>query len=445
MSRDHPLQDLECDQLFAGLDRYRLLLVAVSGGADSTALMHLIARWHHRRSRASQQLHVATVDHALRPESRAEAGAVAAAAQSLGLPHHVLTWTAPKPAAGLQDAARSARYALLSQLLRDLGKPSAAVVTAHTADDQAETLLMRLARGSGLDGLSAMPACRRLTAGEPYDLVRPLLDVPKSRLIATLRADGIAWSEDPSNARTEFERVRIRAAAQTLATLGLTPDKLALSARRLGRARSAVAITAAEFETRVLDLNGGTFAAVRRAEFAGAPSELRLRLLLRVLARFGGTSPAARLFKVEALLDRLAQAQAVDFTATLGGCVVMANAASIRIFREPGRNPLPEYLLRDANPVLWDARFAVSVGGLPAAHGPVTVKALGDRGYATLRQSTAVRLPQKAAATLPSFWSGETLLAVPILAPGHQFCQERSVFTFRTEFLGLPDDVRNSD
>jgi tRNA(Ile)-lysidine synthase len=443
MSRDHPLQDLECDQLFAGLDRYRLLLVAVSGGADSTALMHLLARWHHRRGNASQQLHVATVDHALRPESRAEAGAVASAARALGMPHHLLTWTAPKPAAGLQDAARSARYGLLSQVLHDLGEERAAVVTAHTADDQAETLLMRLARGSGLDGLSAMSACRRLMPGEPYDLVRPLLEVPKSRLIATLRANGIAWSEDPSNARTEFERVRIRAAAHTLAAIGLTPDKLALSARRLGRARRAVAITAAEFEARVLDLNGGAFAAVCRTEFAEAPSELRLRLLLRILGRFGGTSPAARLSKVEALLARLEQA--ADFTATLGGCVVMANAASLRIFREPGRNPLPEYLLHDANPVLWDARFAVSVGGLPATHGPVTVKALGGPGYATLRQSTAVRLPQKAAATLPSFWSGETLLAVPILAPGRQFGQERPQFAFRTEFLGLPDDARNSD
>ena len=369
---------------------------------------------------------------------------MAAAAQALGLQHHILTWTAPKPAAGLQDAARTARYALLWQLLRDLGETSAAVVTAHTADDQAETLLMRLARGSGLDGLSAMSPCRRLRAGEPYDLVRPLLDIPKSRLIATLRADGIAWSEDPSNARIEFERVRLRAATQTLADLGLTPDKLALSARRLGRARSAVAITAAEFETRVLDLNGGAFAAVCRTGFAGAPAELRLRLLLRVLACFGGTSRAARLSKVEALLDRLAQA--ADFTATLGGCVVTANAASVRIFREPGRNPLPECVLHDAKPVLWDARFAVSVGGLPAAHGPVTVKALGGSGYATLRQSApAARLPRKAAATLPSFWSGATLLAVPVLAPGHQFGLERPQFTFRTEFLGLPDDARNSD
>ncbi len=368
---------------------------------------------------------------------------MAAAAQALGLQHHILTWTAPKPAAGLQDAARTARYALLSQLLRDLGETCAAVVTAHTADDQAETLLMRLARGSGLDGLSAMSPCRRLRAGEPYDLVRPLLDIPKSRLIATLRADGIAWSEDPSNARIEFERVRLRAATQTLADLGLTPDKLALSARRLGRARSAVAITAAGFETRVLDLNGGAFAAVCRTGFAGAPAELRLRLLLRVLACFGGTSRAARLSKVEALLDRLAQA--ADFTATLGGCVVTANAASVRIFREPGRNPLPECVLHDAKPVLGCTFCGFgwwSPGGARPRHG----QGFGRLGYATLRQSApAARLPRKAAATLPSFWSGATLLAVPVLAPGHQFGLERPQFTFRTEFLGLPDDARNSD
>ncbi len=443
MTADSPVTDDECDQLFSGLAPYRLLLLAVSGGADSTAMLHLIAHWARRQGDAAPRLHVVTVDHDLRQGSRAEAETVAHAAAAHGLPHHVLTWTGPKPQAGLQDAARTARYALLARLLRDLGEPAAALVTAHTADDQAETLLMRLARGSGIDGLSAMAPRRRLSAQDSYDLVRPLLGITKSRLLATLRAHAIAWTEDPSNTRLDFERVRIRAAAATLADLGLVPEKLALSARRLARVRTAVDAAATDFEARVLDLNHGAYAAMQRSDFTRAPDELRLRLLIRVLSRFGGAAPATRLSRIERLLQRLDGVGTL--TATLGGCVVAATASHIRIFRESGRAPLPECRLDTAAKTIWDDRFAVSVAGLTSGDAPVIVKALGATGYATLRRHAEFHLPQRAATTLPSFWSGQTLLAVPSVAGASEIIQRPSAFTFYAEFLGLPDDVRISD
>lgn len=444
MSANGSLSDDECDQLFAGLERYRLLLLAVSGGSDSTAMMHAIAHWAGRRAHASSpRIHVATVDHDLRQGSRTEAQTVANAASDLGLPHHLLTWTGPKPATGVQAAARMARYTLLQQLLSGLGEPGAALVTAHTADDQAETLLMRLARGSGLDGLSAMAGRRRLSPGVPYDLVRPLLSVAKSRLVATLQAQGTPWTEDPSNTSLDFERVRIRAAAGTLAGLGLTPEKLALTAGRLARVRIAVDTASHDFETRVLDLNDGAFAAIRRTEFTQAPDELRLRLLIRVLSRFGGASPATRLCKVERLLQRLDATSTL--TATLGGCVITATASEFRIFREPGRAPLPECRLDNGDSTIWDERFAVSISGLSSRDAPVTVKALGASGYATLRKRAKMTLPQRATATLPSFWRGQTLLAVPAVAGVRQITLCPPEFKFRAEFLGLPDDVRICD
>jgi tRNA(Ile)-lysidine synthase len=432
-----PIADSELGPLFAPLECCDVIVLAVSGGADSTALMHLAARW--RRMRASgPALHVATVDHALRAGSRIEAEAVGAVAAALGVPHHLLTWGGRKPASALQAAAREARYALLADLLDKLGGRCSALVTGHTADDQAETLLMRLARGSGLDGLSAMPPQRLLHRNASHQLVRPLLAVPRQRLVATLQAEGIDWSEDPSNANAAFERVRLREASATLAVLGLGASPLTTSAARLQRARSALDWATSEFETRVLDVNAGAFAAIDRAGFAAAPAELRLRLLSRVLARFGGCAPPPRLARVEALLGRLAGNQTL--TATLGGCVLTAKAGAMCIFREPGRRSLPEFVLAGADARPWDERFLVSA----RLSDPVTVRALGPQTYAGLRSSLSHPLPARVAATLPSFWQGKTLLAVPHLALSAGILPQ-SAGSFRADFLGLPADQRICD
>lgn len=440
-----PVADDELDGLFAGLASYRLLVLAVSGGVDSMALMHLAKRWV-SRSGGRPELRVATVDHALRETSRREAEDVGRAAGDLGLAHAILTWRSAKPASGVQAAARAARYELLAQHLAGLGEPNAALLTAHTADDQAETLLMRLARGSGLDGLAAMSERRPLLSGLPFDLCRPLLGTSKARLTATLQNAGIRWCEDPSNSRPEFERVRLRGAAEALANVGLTPDKLALSARRLARARLVVEREAAEFEARVLQSHGGAFATIDRDGFAAGDLELRLRMLSRVLTAFGGATPAPRMAEVEALVEKLERGS--SFVATLGGCVVKAGRA-VRVFREPGRLSQAEEAVRDV-PLLWDRRFRVSVHERGSASDLLTVRPLGAAGYATLRRHDS-SLPALAASTLPSFWSGPSLVAVPGVQANRDRPESCCRITvsgpsggiFVTEFVGLPDEARN--
>jgi tRNA(Ile)-lysidine synthase len=230
-----PIRDDEIDALLAPLASFPVVILAVSGGADSVGLMHLAAQWAQRQEPVSPtKLIVATVDHGLRGGSPTEAEWVASEAASLDIEHAILSWTGNKPTTGIQDAARQARYFLLGDLARRQadGRP-VAVVTAHTEDDQAETLLMRLARGSGLDGLTGMPSARALDADEEVTLLRPLLGIPGGRLRATLQARGQQWIEDPSNDVDKFERVGIRKAAASLAALGLTNAKIALSARRL--------------------------------------------------------------------------------------------------------------------------------------------------------------------------------------------------------------------
>lgn len=439
MTARDTFSDDELEDLFGRLRAYRTVVLAVSGGADSTALMHFVARWLMKGGRP--RVEVATVDHGLRAESQSEAEAVAAAATGLGFKHHLLRWPGAR-GAGLQERAREARYALLGGLLRQLETDTAALVTAHTADDQSETVLMRLARGSGIDGLAAMAPCRPLGRDEPFDLVRPFLTVRKSRLVDALRAAGIAWFEDPSNASADFERVRLRAASDSLAAIGLTPEMLSLSAERIGRARQALDVMTTAAEARGLKTNGGAYGSLDRQVLVQEPTEVRVRLLTRLLGRFGGTAPRARLVKIERLAERVAGE--TGLTATLGGCVVTAVGDQVKVFREPGRDGLPETSIAPGAAIVWDGRFSVSRGRSGESDGPVTVRALGRDAFAGLRYNLTMEgLPSRAGATLPSVWDGQMLLAVPFL--GVQSSDSGRFGGFRTEFLGLPADDRISD
>ena len=410
---DVPVRDEELDALFAPLASFPVVILAVSGGADSGALMHLASRWA-RGAAQPPRLVVATVDHALRHASRAEAEWVAGEARSVGLEHAILTWVGSKPATGIQDAARAARYGLLADFARNASAARpVAIVTAHTEDDQAETLLMRLARGSGLDGLTAMSSQRVLDEG--VVLLRPLLAVSGARLRATLAGMHKAWIDDPSNDAERFERVRLRKGQALLADLGLANDKIALSARRLERARNALDAGArALAQSAQLDLHAGAFASFDHAVWLAAPEELRLRLLARLVTSYGGRTQPVRLARLEALADRLGHPGFEG--ATLAGAAVALHGADVRVLREAGRTALPTLALQAGASAVWDGRFRVGAASEAAA--AIDVRALGSPAFARLRQQLAMPrdLPARAAATLPAFWRGEELIIVPTLA-----------------------------
>jgi tRNA(Ile)-lysidine synthase len=430
-----PVRDEEIGALFAPLANFPIAILAVSGGADSVALMHLASRWAQQHSPRTK-LHVATVDHALRATSRDEAEWVGSEARALGFDHETLTWIGDKPSSGIQDAARDARYRLLVARAHNCAASGpVAIVTAHTQDDQAETLLMRLARGSGLDGLTAMSEQRALD--EQCVLLRPLLGVSGARLRATLRDAKLKWLEDPSNDADRFERVRLRKAGAALAGLGLTNDKLALSARRLGRAQAALdaGVRALQEATR-LDLHGGAFASFDHAAWLAAPEELRLRLLARLITSYGEQAEPLRLVQLEALADRLTDA--VFEGATLGGAAVSRHGSFVRVFRELGRASLPTFLLPPGATEVWDGRFRVCTSA-DAIDIP-EVRALGLDAFAQLRQQLDMPrdLPARAAATLPAFWRGAELIIVPYFAalPGVSPAWGTAQRLYSAEFLG---------
>jgi tRNA(Ile)-lysidine synthase len=281
----------EIAALFAPLDEARGAVLAVSGGPDSVALMLLAAAWAGERR---CKLSVATVDHGLRPGSRGEAEAVAVWAKSLGLPHHILTWEGEKPKTRIQERAREARYDLLFRHARDIGADH--VLTAHHADDQAETILFRLLRGSGITGLSGMPVAAR--HGDVIHL-RPLLSYPKETLIGFCKARGQVYFEDPSNEDLSFARTRLRRLLRLLAEEGLESETLL----RLGRraARAELALSAAAKILRGL-LNAARANGVFSAPIGplrDAPEELVLRLIAGEIEALGGTG--LRLERLESL------------------------------------------------------------------------------------------------------------------------------------------------
>lgn len=415
---------------------FRRVVLAVSGGSDSMALMVLVARWV-KAGRVPDGLviEVATVDHGLRPQSAREADWVAERARALGFQHTTLVWSGEKPRSSVQEEARAARYALLTAHGQSGATPTA-IVTAHTADDQAETLIMRLGRGSGLDGLASMAPARPLMPDGSVALVRPLLGLSNTALRGLLTRVGGVWLEDPSNECGDFERVRLRAADEHLDALGLSNSKLALSARRLFRARQALDAMTQDKLSRFVELHEGSYASLARGAWAAEPSELRVRMLVRLLDAFGGMARPAQLSQVETLEAVLVEGR--PLAQTLGGCMVSQGWTTLRLYREPGRQEIADVALEPGREIVWDRRFRV--GYRPAAEdeeeGPsvVQVRPLGLAAYATLRDGIAAadRPPARAAATLPSFWSEGRLLAVPTL-PGAPTGDGR----FTVSFLGF--------
>jgi tRNA(Ile)-lysidine synthase len=331
-----PIAPDELPSLFAAFAARAHVVLAVSGGADSTAMMLLATHW--QETHPGTRLTVVTVDHALRPESAAECATVARQAEALGLRCLVRRWSTSKPTSRLQESARTARYALLTEAAIEIGAD--AIATAHTLDDQAETVLMRLLHGSSVDGLAAM---RPDSLRNGLAHLRPLLGVPKARLVATLEAGGIAWIEDPSNRNSHFERVRLRHLLTELAPLGLDSRRLALLAERAARSTDALEVIAAAEFARAFRQEG-TEGVLDGSVYRAAPAEIRLRLLERAIGRIRpdevGKPYGLRLERLETLaldLDAALPAGRARQWSLGGALVRLARDGDIHVAAEPPR------------------------------------------------------------------------------------------------------------
>lgn len=466
------------------------MALAVSGGGDSMALMHLVARWlrlhpqkahvgttqataaggrgsgatqHHAASERHgwinamggdiarlPQAIVLTVDHGLRADSAREAALVEEAARRLGLPCVVLRWQGDKPVTGVQDAARTARRALMRDVI--VTEPDAVeaacgvrsllrvLVMAHHLEDQAETVLMRLGRGSGLDGLKGMAADAAdterpgdATGGEAVRIMRPLLATSKQRLVDTLRANGITWVEDPSNADERFERVRIRKAVETLAGVGIGPEMIALSARRLADAAAWIDAAAREPHAGAgesgrfvhdIDWHAGVYAelALPGTPTFDVPRYAAVRTVRQVLRSFGGEGREPELQQLETVVEIVrSNYAALPEGLTLGGCRLVfakrrGGGRTLQVFREGAGLHSAAAACRPGQVVSWDGgRFLITAD--PAAPPATEVRALGSQGWASLKRQlpalAGLGWPAAAAATLPVIVAGDDIVAHP--------------------------------
>lgn len=354
--------------------------IALSGGGDSTALLHLCLA-------AGLRVEAVTVDHRLRPESAAEAAAVAAACAGLAVPHSVRVWDHAEIAGNLMDAARRARMGLILDWAR--GRGVRHVALGHTRDDQAETLLMGLARQAGIAGLSGM---RRSWVEGGVTVHRPLLEAGREELRAWLRARGIGWADDPTNEDARFTRTRARQALAALAPLGVTAEGLAGVVGHLAEAQAALVVQVQQAARRHVTPAAG---ALRfGAGLAAEPSEVRRQLVARAI---GWLSQEPYLPRADDLA-RFTEALSAGRDATLAGCRTRQG-----------------WLLREARAMgrdaqvgeRWDRRWRVE--GPPG-----TVRALGAGGLRQCPDWRATGLPRAVLEVTPGVWQGEALVSAPL-------------------------------
>lgn len=397
LASDAPVEAEEFRALmaaFAPFEAAPFVAVAVSGGADSLALTVLLHRWAQERGGGVLAL---TVDHGLRAESAAEAALVGAWLALRGIEHRILVWQGEKPATGIQAAARQARYALLAAACADRGILHLAI--AHHAGDQGETLLARLARGSGVDGLSAMAP---VVETGPVRLIRPLLGLERCRLEATLKAQGQDWVQDPSNADDHYQRVRLR---RLLAREGADLPRLGATARALGRARAALEVETARLLVQGVALHEAGFARLDRACFLAAPAEIALRALAGLVRTIGGRDYPPRMEGLERLLAALEAGR----PASLCGCALAMERGGVLVYRERRHPALPMEVAR--LPLLWDGRFTVSL-----EQGRAVAAPLQTADWSRIRDEAGLMaLPARVRPTLPAFHDEAGLRAVPHL------------------------------
>ena len=375
-----------------------VLGVAVSGGGDSMALLHLM---HVMCTLHGTKLRAVTVNHGLRAEAASEACVVSKYCATLGVPHDTLLWDDWDGKGNLQSVARDARYKRMTIWAHEHGINTVAL--GHTADDQAETFLMRLARRSGVNGLSGIP--RRIVR-EGTTWVRPLLAASRDDLRSYLSAQQIDWVEDPSNEDTTYERVRARQTLHLLQNLGITAAVLSDVTEQMKDARKALDWQTFLAAREIAEIDAGAVVLCER-KLRILPDEIQRRLMVHSVNWISGTNYPARRAAVANMMSGLRKGQA----GTADGVHARRVGGRIWIFRE--LNAVRETRSEPDN--LWDQRWRLLPPDDPNGEWRnVTVRALGSDGLQQCPDWRTSGRPQEVLLSTPAVWRGNTVVAAPL-------------------------------
>jgi tRNA(Ile)-lysidine synthase len=427
-----PVSPSEFDEWISAIGYFEpnpAIVVATSGGADSMALLLLARDWVADRNGKLISL---TVDHCLRPESAQEAQQVGNWCQKLSIEHHILRWEhASHPLSSIQDSARKARYNLILEYCRQ--NHILHLLTAHHLNDQAETLFFRLARSSNLEGLSSMSA-QTIISG--IRLMRPFLQTPKTRLIATLKARGQGWIEDPSNQNQAYTRVRIRK------QLAENPNELSIInaaghiTNKLGYFRKLLENKLASQVTNCIELYDLGFAVIKLDEFSRLSSSTALKTLSILAQTISGLPYPPRSEKLERLHYDIGNGELRSKRSFSGLLFEKIDSRKIIIYREPNAVENPALITPD-NITLWDRRFLLEYSASNNAKAPAYVRALGSGGLAQVKEYSPALLrgqpPARILRNIPSIWILEELISVPHI----KYMNKKDMFSdikFRAQF-----------
>jgi len=366
--------------------------VAVSGGGDSMALLHLLTT-------LALPLHVVTVDHGLRPEAKHEAAQVASFCDAHNLPHTTLTWTDWDGQGNLQAQARAARYRLIAGWAK--AETLTDIALGHTADDNTETFIMGLTRGAGLDGLSGM---RPRFTRDGITFHRPLLTTNRATLRDVLTAQNIQWSEDPSNDDPSFARIRIRTALQDL---GADQPEFAKVIENLSQTRAAIEQLTHDWAATYLTFQEGDILAPTDALTKLNP-ELRRRVTAHILRFITGRDYPPRAEKLMPLVRSDAP------QGTVHGCLITQEDGQTRFTREAAAL---ENMVNETTE-LWDSRWQLEGPHSDA----LKLYKLGFDGLKMTPFCTKPALPRASLAATPAIWNGPDLVAAPLAGYTNGWC-----------------------
>ena len=386
------------------------MAVGLSGGPDSMTLTSLARRWVAERLGTLTAL---TVDHGLRPESAAEARQVAAWCAEADVAHETLVWRGIKPRKGIQAAARDARYGLLSDWCRR--NACTELLVGHTENDQAETFLLRMNRGSGVDGLAAMPL---VAYRDGLRLIRPLLTVSRARIAATVAAQNLVPVTDPGNADRRYARVRLRDTVADLETQGISAHSIAGTARVFGTLRAARETRIAGLAREIAQLHAEGYAEIDRVALVAADPDSARGLVSVLIHAVGGQDYAARRERLDRLMGHILGGAAFR-PRTLGRCVIGLRQESLVIRREY-RTIEDRISPVSGQQGVWDGRFDIVFGQVPEkVEKSLELRVLGEAGWQEVAEHAGTAgfrsIPGPVRYALPALWADGHVVEVPHL------------------------------
>ena len=378
--------------------------VAVSGGSDSLSLLYLINSWSNKKN---LKIVILTVDHNLRNGSADEALYVGELCNKLGLIHKTLFWDHKDIEGNLSASAREARYRLMQNSI-----PSDAIlITGHTLDDQAETFLMRLRRGSGVDGLASMAEQSYLSFGnDGITIFRPLLDFERQTLRKILKFYKVDWIEDPTNNDQSFERVRVRDLLARFVEIGIDKNTIGRTALLMQSAKTALNHFASDCYEKFGSCDNGDII-FDFSEFSKQPLDVKRRLISAAQKWISNQKYRPRLSQVDALINSIDEK--VTFSGS--GTICYFHNNSIRITREANACVCE---IEASNDVIFDRRWKLIA--LENCK-DLTIKCLGEDGYTLLEPGIRKKIPYKTIIALPALFNDNNLINFPFIDPESKF------------------------